>query len=208
MDADKSVTATFACVFGDGLSGTCIGCPSGCTATTCGGASVCRCPGSSCPELWAKKDNCTQTQARSCSGDTDGCGRRSYSNRCTTGSHTFANTEPESCLYEHRDRNLWDCRHWTRTCRATVTEVGCFYTGFALPDLPFLDSPRPGSDYERGYLLAPFQCGSEPDTCRVEIDDEVLVGAEGVVDRDDTDEEHRWACRSDTGEVRECKKAK
>ena len=62
--------------------------------------------------------------------------------------------------------------------------------------------------YERGYLLAPFQCGSEPDTCRVEIDDDVLVGAEGVVDRDDTDEEDRWACRSDTGKVRECKKVK
>jgi len=83
------------------------------------------------------------------------------------------------------------------------------YTGVILPILPpFLHSPPPASDYELGYLLAPFQCGSEPNTCRVEFDDETLVGAAGVVDRDDTDTEHRWACRSDTGEVRECRKAK
>jgi hypothetical protein len=65
-----------------------------------------------------------------------------------------------------------------------------------------------GHGHERGHLPARFRCGSEPDTCRVEIGDEVLVGAEGAVDRDDTDAEHRWACRSDTGEVRECGKAK
>lgn len=88
---------------------------------------------------------------------------------------------------------------------ATVTEVGCVYTGVFLP--PLFDSPPP-SDYERGYILAPFHCGSDPDTCRVEIGDDVIEGAEGVEDRDDTETEHRWACRSDTGEVRECRKAK
>ena len=114
----------------------------------------------------------------------------------------------ESCLYEHRDRDLWRCQHWTRTCRATVTGVGCIYTGVVIIDPPFPVATPPDGGYERGYLLAPFLCGSAPDTCRVEIGDEVLEGSEGVEDRDDTDTEHRWACRSDTGEVRECRAEK
>ena len=195
-----------ACVHGESVTpGTCLACPSGCTSTSCGGTSVCKCPGSTCPQLWGQHENCTATQAKTCSGDTDGCGRKQYPNRCTTGSHTFGPAATESCLYEHRDRNLWRCRHWTQTCRATVTEVGCVYTGFIPPIIPpFPLASPPDGGYERGYLLAPFQCGSAPDTCRVEIGDEVLEGTEGVEDRDDTDAEHRWGCRSDTGEVREC----
>ena len=86
-----------------------------------------------------------------------------------------------------------------------MTEVGCVYTGIIdIPIPPFPFRSPDGSGYDRGYLLAPFQCGSAPDTCRVEIDGEVLEAGEGVEARDDTDMEHRWACRSDTGEVREC----
>ena len=194
------------CQFGEFPAGTCRTCPTGCSASSCRGANVCQCPGSSCPQLWGQQGNCTATRAKTCSGDTDGCGRRRYSNRCTTGSHTFGNRATESCLYEHRDRDLWRCQHWTQTCRATVTQVGCVYTGVVIPPIipPFPLASPPDGGYERGYLLAPFQCGSSPDTCRVEIGDEVLEGSEGVEDRDDTDTEHRWACRSDTGEVREC----
>lgn len=124
----------------------------------------------------------------------------------------FANTAPETCTYEHRDRDLWRCQHWTWTCRATVTEVGCVYTGVVLPPDPpvppdWLSSPTDGG-YERGYLLASFECGTKPDTCRVVIGEEVLEGSEGVEDREDTETERRWACRSDTGEVRECRAAK
>ncbi len=200
-------TACEACQFGESQAGTCRTCPTGCSASSCGGANVCQCPGSSCPQLWGQHGNCTATQAKTCSGDTDGCGRKRYSNRCTTGSHTFGNVATESCLYEHRDRDLWRCQHWTRTCRAKVTQVGCVYTGVVIIppiDLPFPVASPPDGGYERGYLLAPFQCGSAPDTCRVEIGDEVLEGSEGVEERDDADTEHRWACRSDTGELREC----
>ena len=89
-----------------------------------------------------------------------------------------------------------------------MTGVGCIYTGVVIIDPPFPVATPPDGGYERGYLLAPFLCGSAPDTCRVEIGDEVLEGSEGVEDRDDTDTEHRWACRSDTGEVRECRAEK
>ena len=64
------------------------------------------------------------------------------------------------------------------------------------------------SGYERGYLLASVQCGSASDTCLVEVGEEVLEEPEGVIDRDDTETEHPWACRSDMDEVRECRKAK
>ena len=200
-------TGCVACGLGESTPGTCIACPSHCSPTQCGGASVCNCPGSSCPALWGP-GGCTATSQHTCTGDTDGCGRRSYDTSCTTGSHGFGPTAVESCRYEHRDRNLWNCRHRTLICRATVTSVGCVYTGVIdIPDPP-LASPPDGGGYERGYLLAPFLCGSAPDTCRVEIGDEVLEGAEGVEDREDTDAERRWVCRSDTGEVRECSTGK
>ena len=199
--------ACVACSFGEFPAGTCVSCPTGCSPSSCGGASVCRCPGASCPQLWGQSGSCTATRASTCNGNTDGCGSRRYPSRCTTGSHSFGNVATESCFYEDRDRDLWRCQHWTRTCRASVTEVGCVYTGaFDIPIHPIPFRSPDGSGYERGYLLAPFQCGSAPDTCRVEIGDEVLEGAEGVEDRDDTDAAHRWACRSDTGEVRECSK--
>lgn len=182
-------------------------CPTDCTTSTCGGKEVCKCAGASCPSNYTRHGSCVATAARTCTGDTDGCGRSVRDTRCTTGSRTaLANRAPETCLYEHRDRNFFSCRHSQRTCRASITHVGCLPSlgGPINPPLDFQDE-EVWSEAAHGYIVPIFECGTKANTCSVTFEDETVTTDDyGVVDKDDTDEERRWECHSDNGTVRQC----
>lgn len=140
-----------------------------CASTNGGNArTVCRCAGSSCPTGYVQSGSCSTTTATTCTGDTDGCGRSVYDTRCRTTSHSFADAPREICRYEHRDRNLFSCRHQTRICQARVTHVGCVSSSSTTPGPfdpgpgdPGPGDPGPGgfsddgdwSEPARGYLL-------------------------------------------------------
>ena len=196
MTSDKAVTATYT-----------LRCPAGCTASTCGSTTVCRCPGESCPSNYARHGNCAATASKTCTGETDGCGQSVRGTRCKTGSRSaLANRGPEICLYEHRDRSILGCRHNQRVCRATITHVGCVLSlgGPVTPPVDFQDE-EVWTKPAHGYILPNFECGTEANTCTVEFEDETVVTDDyGVVDKDDTDEEWRWECHSDNGTVRQC----
>ena len=202
-----------------------IACPTGCSRASCASSNgsnartVCRCAGSSCPAGYVQSGSCSTTAARTCTGDTDGCGRSVYDTRCRTTFHSFADAPREFCRYEHRDRNLFSCRHQTRVCQARVTHVGCVQSsdttpgpGDPGPGDPGPGDPGPGgfSDDEwsapaKGYLLPTFECGATANTCTVAFEDETLVSDDyGVVDKADTAENHLWECHSDNGTVRQC----
>lgn len=182
-------------------------CPADCTTSTCGGKEVCRCDGSSCPSNYVKHGSCAATAARTCTGDTDGCGRSVRDTRCTTGSRTaLVNRAPETCLYEHRDRQFFSCSHSQRTCRASITHVGCVLSlGGPIVPPPYFQDEEGWSEPAHGYILPNFECGAKANTCTVAFEDETVTTADyGVVDKDDTDEERRWECHSDNGTVRQC----
>lgn len=203
-----------------------IACPSGCSRASCASTSggnartVCRCAGSSCPTGYVQSGSCSTTTATTCTGDTDGCGRSVYDTRCRTTSHSFADAPREICRYEHRDRNLFSCRHQTRICQARVTHVGCVSSSSTTPGPfdpgpgdPGPGDPGPGgfsddgdwSEPARGYLLPTFECGAAANTCTVAFEDETLVSDDyGVVDKADTPESRLWECHSDNGTVRQC----
>ena len=90
---------------------------------------VCEMAGASCATGWKRAwgPSYASTRSNTCSGDTDGCGRRRYPSRCTTGSHAFGTGASETCMYEHRDRCCLGltCTHNDRTCYATIASVGC-----------------------------------------------------------------------------------
>ncbi len=181
---------------------------------------MCRCAGSSCPTGYVQSGSCSTTTATTCTGDTDGCGRSVYDTRCRTTSHSFADAPREICRYEHRDRNLFSCRHQTRICQARVTHVGCVSSSSTTPGPfdpgpgdPGPGDPGPGgfsddgdwSEPARGYLLPTFECGAAANTCTVAFEDETLVSDDyGVVDKADTPESQLWECHSDNGTVRQC----
>ena len=196
MTSDKAVTLAYT-----------LRCPADCTTSTCGSKEVCKCAGTSCPSNYVKHGNCAATAARTCTGDTDGCSRSVRDTRCTTGSRSaLANRGPELCLYEHRDRRLFDCRHSQRTCRATITHVGCVLSlgGPVTPPIDFQDE-EVWTNHAPGYILPNFECGAKANTCTVEFEDETVTTDDyGVVDKDDTDGEWRWECHSDNGTVRQC----
>ena len=196
MTTNKAVTLTYT-----------LRCPAGCTTSTCGSKEVCKCASTSCPSNYVKHGNCAATAARTCTGDTDGCSRSVRDTRCTTGSRSaLANRGPELCLYEHRDRRLFDCRHSQRTCRATITHVGCVLSlgGPVTPPIDFQDE-EVWTNHAPGYILPNFECGAKANTCTVEFEDETVTTDDyGVVDKDDTDGEWRWECHSDNGTVRQC----
>ena len=199
-------------------------CPSNCERTACADSNgsnsrpVCKCPGSSCPAGYAWSGNCSATTSKSCNGDTDGCGRRTYSATCTTpAGHSFSNVAPEICRYEHRDRSWFNCRHRTRVCRANVTHIGCVKSSSVTtpgsdrsPDRPGFPGPEgfgdeEWSDLASGYLLPTFECGTTPNSCDVAFEGEVLTTTDhGVVDKADTLADWVWECRSDNGTVRRC----
>ena len=122
----------------------------------------------------------------------------------------LANRAVETCLYEHRDRNFFSCSHSQRVCRANVTHVGCVFS----PNGPFDPGPIGLQDEEwtepaLGHIVPTFECGAKANTCDVTFEDEtVTTDDHGVVDKDDTDEEWRWECRSDNGTVRQCSLSK
>ena len=199
MNADKSVTATYT-----------LSCPAGCESATCGNTEVCRCPGASCPANYARHGNCMATSPKECTGDTDGCGRSVRSTKCSTGRPRteLANRPAETCLYEHRDRSIFGCSHRQFTCRAKITHVGCVFSPGGQPFDPgpigFGDDEE-WTDYAHGYILPTFECGAQANTCDVAFEDETVTTDEyGVADRDDTESEWRWECRSDNGTVRQC----
>ncbi len=95
-----------------------------------GGQEICEIAGASCPSGWQRASNWSTTTARTCSDSTS----------CTTGSHAFGETSPETspetCSY--RDRYTAQCRtgkdasftssctrYRNATCSATTTHVGC-----------------------------------------------------------------------------------
>jgi len=203
-------------------------CPSTCpraTLATCADAdggnarTVCRCASSSCPPGYRQSGSCSTTTATYCSGDTDGCGRRTHSSRCTTTAHSFSDVAPETCRYEHRDRNWFNCKHQTRVCTAKVTEIGCLPSSGGTapptgPGEPGPGSPDPGfgghgeeewSEPAAGYILPTFECGASPNSCDVAFEDETLTTTDyGVVHKTDTLEDWLWECHSDNGTVRQC----
>ena len=72
----------------------------------------------------------------------------------------------EQCLYETRDRDLWICRGYTRTCRAAVAGVGCVPCGdgelcgcppVITPAGPY-DNKRAGWEPLGEGCSAPFPC--------------------------------------------------
>ncbi len=196
MNADKTVAATYK-----------LSCPAGCESATCGATEVCKCA-RACPQSYARHGNCMATQARTCTGDTDGCGRSVRYTRCTTGKDRpeLANRPAETCQYEERDRSILGCAHRQRTCRATITHVGCVFS-------PGADEPGPigfgddeeWSEHAHGYILPTFECGAKANTCDVAFDDETVTTDDyGVAAKDDAGTEWRWECRSDNGTVRQC----
>ena len=104
------------------------------------------------------------------------------------------------------DRRIFDCRHSQRTCRATITHVGCVLSlgGPVTPPIDFQDE-EVWTNHAPGYILPNFECGAKANTCTVEFEDETVTTDDyGVVDKDDTDAEWRWECHSDNGTVRQC----
>ena len=107
----------------------------------------------------------------------------------------------------------FECYYYTYQCYAGVTEVGCVKSNGARGSKGTKGASgghplrrevaRHGPYY--GYITKTFECGSDENTCRVEFaEDDVLIGAYGAVDLEDTDSYRKWECRSDNGTVRQC----
>ena len=183
-------------------------CPSGCVLTKCSGEDVCKCNGSTCPSGFAQQKNCSTTQAKQCIGDNRDCATLIRGRSCTTRQHAFSNTAQEYCFYETRDGSWLQCKHKTKVCFATITEIGCLPSAIAIEGT----DPGPGgasdgewSELALGYILSDFECGETPNSCTVTIGDEVeTTTTHGVVDKEDSLENWLWECHSDNGTVREC----
>jgi hypothetical protein len=97
-----------------------------CTATggtviDAGGVNVCQFEGASCPAGWMQYDSWSSTASRTCTG-----GRCGYTaSQCTTGQHTWADRGLETCSYRVYTRCGDSPEHYTATCSATRTQIGC-----------------------------------------------------------------------------------
>ena len=83
---------------------------------------ICKLSGSSCPSGWRQYGNYSTTQEDTCRGGCCGSCPRS----CNTGSHSFSDKGRETCRYLSEWREVFWCKSNWVTCRATITEVGCY----------------------------------------------------------------------------------
>ncbi len=113
------------------LNNTCAGI--GGVIVTSGGQEICKVAGTSCPSGWIRDSNWSTTTARTCSDRTS----------CTTGSHMFGETSPETCSYRRMHARTcsgttgggkdnpprpytYSCPYeGNASCSATTTHVGC-----------------------------------------------------------------------------------
>ena len=86
--------------------------------TTSGGNSFCKFSADICPSGWVQYSQWSTTTSNQCSG----C------DSCTTGSHAFSNSAPESCYFtdSSTNDNGVDVCTSNGLCSATKTQVGCY----------------------------------------------------------------------------------
>ncbi len=101
------------------------------TVYTSGTDKFCQFAQSACPTGWARYQNWTTTQSRSC---TSGGGALCTISSCSVTGHGFGNIAPEACAYilktpygmgEGPNGNK-GCTNAAASCAAPITQVGCY----------------------------------------------------------------------------------
>jgi len=97
------------------------------TVITSGANKFCKFAGASCPVGWVIYSNWMTTSPSYCSYPA----HYPCKTPCTTGSHAFANTARETCVYRMYYADFYDNCFWTTqtgaaTCYAGITERGCY----------------------------------------------------------------------------------
>ncbi len=92
-----------------------------------GGTFVCKFTAPSCPSGWSQYQNWSTTSPSTCNGLLCLQSKGGQGTSCTTGSHIFSNSPTETCTYiQDAFAGYGYCANpLTRTCYASISEIGC-----------------------------------------------------------------------------------